>query len=272
MHEFSSNYICSSLDAMLKKQNDEIIEWHCIHDLSFLNDNSINDEISEHYHSLIYQTLDEIIYIIEKLDHHTIFHKQDLKNAFRKISINSLDYFLFLFKWNNQIYIDIFLSFDMTTSSFIFNIFAEALHWILNHNHGIEMIHYLDDFLLFNCLNKFIFSTICFILGFEKKISKSLDEYIIDFIDIELDIDKLEIRLSKDKHDRAIKVVSKVFFNDKMFHKSLKNLLDYLSFCACVILLKCVFLRNLFDFLSVLAMNLYASRSFLKLTILNLRW
>ena len=132
------------------------------------------------------------------------------------------------------------------------------------------MIHYLDDFLLFNCFNKFIFSTICFILEFEKKISKSLDEYIIDFIDIELDIDKLEIHLSKDKYDRAIKAISKALFNGKTSHKSLKSLLDYLSFYAHVISLKCSFLRNLFDFLSVLAMNLYTSRSFLKLTILNL--
>src|SRR5947207_7788373 len=133
------------------------------------------------------------------------------------------------------------------------------------------MIHYLDDFLLFNCLNKFIFSIIYFILRFEKKISKSLDEYIIDFTGIELDIDKLETHLSKDKYDRAIKAISETLFNGKTSHKSLKSLLDYLSFCACVISLRCFFLRNLFDFLSVLAMNLYTSRSFLKLTILNLR-
>src|SRR5947207_2460758 len=130
------------------------------------------------------------------------------------------------------------------------------------------MIHYLDDFLLFNCSNKFIFSTICFILEFEKKISKSLDEYIIDFIDIELDIDKLETRLLKDKHDKAIKVVSKALFNSKISHKFLENLLDYLSFCAYVILLRYSFLRNLFNFLSILAMNLYISYSFLKLIIL----
>src|SRR5947207_6277493 len=111
------------------------------------------------------------------------------------------------------------------------------------------MIHYLDNFLLFNCLNKFIFSTIYFILGFEKKISKSLDEYIIDFIDIELDIDKLEIHLSKDKYDKAIKAISKAFFNGKMYHKFLENLLNYLSFCAWIISLRHFFLRNLFDFL-----------------------
>ena len=133
------------------------------------------------------------------------------------------------------------------------------------------MIHYLDDFLLFNCSNKSIFSTICSILGFEEKISKSFDEYIIDFTDIELDINKFKTHLSKDKHDKAIKVISEALFNDKTSHKSLKSLLDYLSFCARVISLKCFFLRNLFDFLSVLAMNLYTSHSFLKLAILDLR-
>ena len=133
------------------------------------------------------------------------------------------------------------------------------------------MIHYLDDFLLFNCFNKFIFSTICSILEFEEKINKSLDEYIIDFTNIELDIDKLETHLSKDKHNKAIKAISEALFYGKTSHKSLKSLLDYLSFCARVISLRCSFLRNLFDFLSVLAMNLYTSHPFLKLAILNLR-
>ena len=133
------------------------------------------------------------------------------------------------------------------------------------------MIHYLDNFLLFNCLNKFIFSIICLILGFEKKISKSLDKYIINFIDIELDINKLEIHLSKDKYDKVIKVISEELFNDKISHKSLKSLLDYLLFYIYIISLKYFFLRNLFDFLLVLAMNFYILYSFLKLIILNLR-
>ena len=155
----------------------------------------------------------------------------------------------------------------MIIFSFIFNIFAE----ILNYNYDIKIIHYFDDFLLFNYLNKFIFSIIYFILEFKKKINKLIDEYIIDFINIKLDIDKFEIYLSKNKYDKVIKVVSKAFFNDKISHKSLKNLLDYLSFCVHVISLKYSFLRNLFDFLSVLAMNFYISCSFLKLVILNLR-
>ena len=44
-------------------------------------------------------------------------------------------------------------------------------------------------------------------IKFKKKINKSLDDYIIDFIDMKLDIDKLEARLSKDKYNRIIKII-----------------------------------------------------------------
>ena len=51
---------------------------------------------------------------------------------------------------------------------------------------------------------------ICKDIEFEEKTSKSLDDYIIDFIDIKLDINKLEIHLSKNKHNKAIKIVFKI--------------------------------------------------------------
>ena len=51
---------------------------------------------------------------------------------------------------------------------------------------------------------------ICKDIEFKEKISKSLDDYIIDFIDMKLDIDKLEICLFKDKHNKIIKIVSEI--------------------------------------------------------------
>src|SRR5438876_463720 len=107
------------------------------------------------------------------------------------------------------------------------------------------MIYYLNDFLLFNYLNKFIFSIIYFILEFKKKINKSFNKYIINFIDIEFDINKLETYLSKNKYNKIIKIILKTFFNNKIFYKSLKNLLNYFSFYIYIILLKYFFLRNL---------------------------
>ena len=48
---------------------------------------------------------------------------------------------------------------------------------------------------------------ICKDVEFEEKTSKSLNDYTVDFIDVKLDIDKLEIHLSKDKYNRVIKVI-----------------------------------------------------------------
>ena len=72
------------------------------------------------------------------------------------------------------------------------------------------MVHYLDDFLLFNYPQQDLFFMVCKDVGFEEKTSKSLDDYTIDFTDMKLDIDKLETHLSKDKHNKAIKIVFEI--------------------------------------------------------------
>ena len=51
---------------------------------------------------------------------------------------------------------------------------------------------------------------ICKDIEFEEKISKSLNDYTIDFIDMKLDIDKLETRLFKDKYNKAIKIIFEI--------------------------------------------------------------
>ena len=80
-----------------------------------------------------YQTLDDAKKIIERLGRHTTLHKRDLKDAFRKIPVGPLDTHLLLFKWKGQIYSKLFLPFGLATAPLLFNLFAEALHWILNH-------------------------------------------------------------------------------------------------------------------------------------------
>src|SRR5205814_10068877 len=83
----------------------------------------------------------------------TLFRSRDLKDAFRKIPVSPLDYFLLLFKWNNQTYIDRFLPFGMATSPFIFNMFAEALHWIDRKSTRLNSSHLGISYAVF-CLKK----------------------------------------------------------------------------------------------------------------------
>ena len=167
-----------------------------------------------------------------------------------------------------------FLPFGLATAPLLFNLFAEALHWILNHVYDQPLVHYLDDFLLFNCQDKYLFSSLCTDVGFEEKTEKSSDGYVVDFTGIELDTDKLEGRLPKDKHNRACKAVRDALIAGTTSHKALEILLGYLSFCARVIPLGRPFLRNLFDFLQTLSTlaSPYAVCPYPEAATTDLRW
>ena len=51
---------------------------------------------------------------------------------------------------------------------------------------------------------------ICKNIEFKEKTSKSFDDYIIVFINMKFDIDKLETHLFKDKYNKAIKIIFKI--------------------------------------------------------------
>ena len=47
-------------------------------------------------------------------------------------------------------------------------------------------------------------------IKFKEKINKSFNDYIIDFIDIKLDINKLKIHLFKNKYNKIIKIIFEI--------------------------------------------------------------
>jgi len=143
-------YVISPLGAVEKKANGVRTGWRRIHDLSFPHGNSVNDGIPEHYGALLYQTLDDAIHLIAERGHNVTLRKRDLKDAFRSIPISPYDYWLFLFEWYRKLYADIFHPFGLCTSPFIFSLFSEGLHWILESVFNRQLVHYLDDFLLVN--------------------------------------------------------------------------------------------------------------------------
>lgn len=96
-------------------------------------------------------------------------------------------------------------------------------------------MYYFDDFLLFNYENKSLFIFLYSYIDFKKKTNKIFDDYIIDFIDIEFDIDKLKICLLKDKHDKTFRIIINILITNIISHKTLENLLKYLSFYIYII-------------------------------------
>ena len=166
------------------------------------------------------------------------------------IFINSLDYWLFLFKWESKIYMNIFLSFNLYIISFIFNFFNKDLYWILKWIFNHNIIHYLDDFLFIQDSNSEFFDILIIYLNLSEKLVKYRDNHIIDFTNIELDIHFMEIRLSKNKHDHALLKVKYFLYINIIIYHILEKLLEFLFFYIKVILLSHFFLYNLFNLLN----------------------
>ena len=79
-----------------------------------------------------------------------ILIKRDLADAFRHIPVAPDDHWLLGFCWNGTYWIDSFLPFGLRTSPFIFDLFANGLHFLLEADPSINrlfsIVHYLDDF------------------------------------------------------------------------------------------------------------------------------
>ena len=73
--------------------------------------------------------------------------KLDLKDAYRHIPVQSTDWNLLGFHWRGKYYYPIVLMFGGKSAPYMFNLFVEALHWIIQRHIPGRLRHYLDDFL-----------------------------------------------------------------------------------------------------------------------------
>ena len=106
-----------------------------------------------------------------------------------------------------------FLPFGLRTAPRIFNLFAEALHWIFEESLKWKVIYYLNDFLfvfpvdikvseLFNQ-----YDNILIIMSLIDVIEKNMNDHIIIYLDFEFDTFKMEIYFSINKKLRALQVI-----------------------------------------------------------------
>lgn len=117
--------------------------------LSAPQDNSINDGIHKEDFTLHYSSIDDAVQMVHRLGCGTLLAKTDIKSAFRTIPVRVEDRELLGIHWRSKFYVDCCLPFGLRSAPYIFNQYAEALEWILQHNYLIfNTIHYLDDFLI----------------------------------------------------------------------------------------------------------------------------
>jgi hypothetical protein len=214
----------------------------------------VNDHIPEDWAALEYATVDQAIALVAAQGPGAMLIKRDLQDAFRHIPIAPQDLWLLGFCWEGTYWVDCFLPFGLRTAPYIFDLFAKALHWILDSQATpeFETIHYLDDFLGVgptSAASEFSrqFEYICNRLGLRIKESKSITGTIADFGGIELDTLAMEARLPSAKLHKATELVEHALKKGKLNLLELQSLIGFLSFCCKVVPLGRSFLRRLYD-------------------------
>ena len=253
--QLPTDYFCSPIGLVPKLDDGIQMGWRVIFDLSSPEGHSVNDGIPKEYGSITYETLNDAIRLVAQAGKGAVMMKRDLKSAFRHIPISPCDYWLLLFEWQGKFYVDMFLPFGLRTAPCIFNLFAEALHWILETLHEWNVTHYLDDFLFVFPPGTDIaplsteFDRILSKFGLSKAAEKDSDGCIVVHLGFEFDSVNMCVTLPPNKKQRAVDIVNLLLSSPTVSLSTLESALGFLSHCCQVVPLGRPFLRQLFALL-----------------------
>jgi hypothetical protein len=117
------------------------------------------------------------------------------------------------FSWESSYYMETCLHFGRATAPFIFNIFSEGFHWILESWLQWSLVHYLDDFIRVIprhiATNYFLsnqdrnYHDLTQVLGITENTSKGVTGTIATMLRIEIDTERFEARLDHMKLQKA---------------------------------------------------------------------
>lgn len=105
---------------------------------------SVNDGIPIEDVSMSYGNLDGLFDAVRLADGPVELWKADLADAFYHIVVAEADSRLLAFELDGKTYRDTTLNFGGRSSPYLFNLLAEALHWVCEAC-GLALDHYLDD-------------------------------------------------------------------------------------------------------------------------------
>ncbi|SAM85241.1 uncharacterized protein UBRO_20085 [Ustilago bromivora] len=106
---------------------------------------SVNDGISPSFTSIQYGSLVPLLAFVQTNQGCRLW-KSDLTDAFRHVVTTLDDARLLGFSFDGRHYMETGLTFGGRSSPWLFNLFAEALHWVLQSTTHHPVKHYLDDF------------------------------------------------------------------------------------------------------------------------------
>lgn len=248
-------FICSPLGLVPKPGG-----WRRIHHLSYPRHQSVNHHIPDKCAELKYTKFEEVLDMIREGGRSSVILKRDVKDAFRNIPLAPHIRWLFGFSWENIFYVEKCLSFGLCTAPYLFNLFAEALHWMMvSYLHWSLVCHYLDDFIYVIPASEVssvrlhldiqAYDELMVLLGMPNNGSKEEQGTVVIVFGIEIDTENFIARLPSEKLEKVRKATSAALASASISLLDIRSLIGYLSFCAKAVRLGRVFMRKLWDFL-----------------------
>lgn len=234
-------------------------KWRLIVDLSAPDGHSVNDGVSSGLCSLDYVTIDDAAKMITQEGNGALLAKVDIRHAYRNIPVHPDDRWLFGMLWEGALFVDTALPFGLRSAPKLFNAVADAVEWILRQAGVVNVIHYLDDFLLVGapgspeCAESLaklleIFAELGLPVALDKLEGPVCQ---LPFLGFELDSILMEVRLPVEKLAALNTVVSSWLDRRSCTRKELESLVGSLGHAARVVQPGRTFLRRMFELLSV---------------------
>ncbi|MEE4247451.1 MAG: reverse transcriptase domain-containing protein [Kangiellaceae bacterium] len=231
-------------------------KYRLIHDLSYSEHGSVNDFIDPADAVVAYESLDDVVSLVQAFGAGALIAKVDIETAFRIIPIHPADRHLLGFSFDGGFYFDKCLPMGCRTSCSIFEKFSTAVQWIaLNRLHIPAITHILDDFIIVgpplstvaqSALD--IFLSFCQECGIPIKTSKTvLPTTCAVAHGILIDTVAMQTRLPIDKVVRVRELLSSFIPRRSVKLRDMQSLLGLLNFACRVIVPGRPFLRRLIN-------------------------
>jgi hypothetical protein len=247
------NFCHSPLGAVTHKQSTKV---HCIHHPSWLDGGSVNNGIPN-----LEATITDII--TSRLG--SLMIKLSLELTFHHIPVWPEDWHLLGFTWEGKFLYDLVLGFECCLAPYIFNLFAEAIHWIIQQNLPACVWHYLDDFLKIFAphlpLSKVKAALTWSLdigaqLGLASQPSKVKGPSItLEFLGLKLDSIAMEVHLPCKKLDYLSKLLTSWAHCSHCTLQELQELTGFLQFASQVVPTSHAYIWGLYAFTSKFTTN-----------------
>lgn len=232
--------------------------WRRIHDLSWPPGQGLNQSIPDSWSAIEYMTIDKIYEQVTQAGHGCTIIKRDIQDAFRIVPVAEDNRHLLAFQWTDSTYVECCLPFGLATAPFLFNLFAEALHWILQCLlPAFHINHYLDDFIAITQspsasdptgLFDEVYDIVTDYLRIPRNTKKDQQGTCVTVLGIQIDSIAMEARLPPEKLCRATLDAAAALNAASLTLRQTERLTGLLAFCSRVVRLGGTRLQSLYTF------------------------